>query len=261
MRRTIAGSRAVVTGASGGIGRAIALELGRRGAHVLGVARRAELLDALASEFASLPGRFISVAGDITESPARRQCIEQAVAAFGGLDLLVNNAGIGALGTFRRATPERLRRIMEVNFFAAVELIRDALPVLAQGRRPMIVQVASILGHRGIPNCTEYCASKFALRGFSQSLRAELSPDGIDVLVVSPGSTETEFFEHALECNARPAWRRNRAASPESVARATVRAIARGKHEIVPDLPGRLLTWLQRLSPRLADSLVARFGL
>ena len=96
------------------------------------------------------------------------------MACYGGLDLLVNNAGIGAQGRFAEADPARLRQIMEVNFFAPAEMTRAALPLLKQGRRPMIVNIGSILGHRGIPGTSEYCASKFAVQGFSESLRAEL---------------------------------------------------------------------------------------
>jgi short-subunit dehydrogenase len=112
---------------------------------------------------------------------------------------LVNNAGIGAIGPFAEASPERLRKIMEVNFFAPAELIRSALPLLEAGKRPLIVNVSSVLGHRGIPKKSEYCASKFALHGFSDALRCELAPRGIDVLLVSPSTTATEFFDNVIE--------------------------------------------------------------
>src|SRR4029079_8217356 len=114
-------------------------------------------------------------------------------------DLLINNAGVGALGRFEEAGAERLRRIMEVNFFALVEMARLAIPALQQGRRPLIVNISSILGHRAVPRSSEYCASKFAVQGFSESLRAELTRLKIGVLVVSPGTTATEFFDHAVE--------------------------------------------------------------
>src|SRR4051812_36620675 len=150
--------------------------------------------------------------------------METAREQLGGLDLLVNNAGIGAMGPFAEASPERLRQVMEVNFFAPAELIRLGLPLLQFGRKPLVVNVGSILGQVGIPLCAEYCASKFALRGLSQSLRAELAPVGIDLLLVSPGTTETEFFERAIDARKLP-WSDRRAMAPGKAARQIVRAM------------------------------------
>jgi short-subunit dehydrogenase len=255
--RTVAGSRFVVTGASSGIGREIALELGRHGADVVALARSADKLATLAADFQRLSGRCEIVAGDVTDDGARHACVRRATEAFGGLDVLVNNAGIGALGPFETATAERLRKIMEVNLFAAAEMIRVALPTLKHGRRPAIVNVTSILGSVGIPQSSEYCASKFALEGLSQSLRAELHRHGVDVIVVAPGS---EFFDHALEMNAHPPWLDSKRTSAADVARATVAAIARGKRSIVPNFRGRLMCWMQRISPRLVDLALRRYG-
>ncbi len=104
---------------------------------------------------------------------------------------------------------------MEVNFFALVEMTRAALPLLKQGRRPIIVNVSSILGHRGVPHNSEYAASKFAVHGFSESIRAEFAATGIDVLVVSPGTTETEFFDQVIESNGGPKWPEHTAVTAE----------------------------------------------
>src|SRR5207245_1323382 len=149
-KRSVHGSRGIVTGASSGIGRAIAVELARRGADLVLVARRRERLEELATELNGLPGRVEIVAGDVTDPAVRERAVECARASFGGLDLLVNNAGIGALGRFEDAGPDRLRRILEVNFFAAAEMIRASLPLLKLGKRPIVVNVGSILGHRAI---------------------------------------------------------------------------------------------------------------
>ena len=198
-KRTIEGSRAIVTGASSGIGRAIALELARQGAKQIVVARSGDKLDTLANEIHKAGQHAVPLVGDITEEAVRHKVVERAESELGGLDILINNAGVSAHGRFQTASPERLYEIMDVNFFAPVELIRTALPLLQRGRRPIVVNVGSILGHRGIPLNSEYCASKFALHGFSESLRAELAAPGIDVLVVSPGSTDTEMFDHLIE--------------------------------------------------------------
>jgi len=260
-RRTIQGSRTLITGASSGIGRELAMELARSGARLVLIARRQEQLAEVAGQIGALgleTPRW--VAGDISDPQVRAAALAEAQATFGGLDVLINNAGIGALGRFADAAPERLRRIMEVNFFAAAELIRTAIPLLRQGKQPMIVNVGSILGHRAVPRSSEYCASKFALHGLTESLRAELAGLGIDVLLVAPGTTATEFDAHRIENQGGKPWPSQPGVSPAYVARATVKAIRRGRKEIIPNPRGRMLCWLNRLSPRLVDRLMARYG-
>jgi short-subunit dehydrogenase len=259
-QREIAGCRTILTGASSGIGRALALELARQGARLVLNARREEPLRKLADEIAKLGGAAELVIGDITEPAVRQAALDRARSAFGGLDLLVNNAGIGALGRFEEAGPERLRQIMEVNFFALVEMARLAIPTLKQGRTPLIVNVSSILGHRAVPRSSEYCASKFAVQGFSESLRAELARLDIGVLVVSPGTTATEFFDNVVESVGKQPWPEQPGVPPEYVARETVRAIRKDRHETVPNTRGRLLLWLNRFSPRLVDWMMQRYG-
>ena len=218
MKRDLQNSRAIVTGASSGIGRETALELARHGASVVVVARREDRLRQLVEQIAALGRTAEPVVGDITDPQTRQRAIDAAQAKLGGLDILMNNAGVGAMGLFADADPGRVRRVMEVNFFALVEMTRLALPLLKQGVNPIVVNVSSILGHRGVPHSSEYSASKFAVQGFSEAIRAEFTRLGIDVLVVSPGTTETEFFDRvhpahdgaqlaetpAGQC--RPAW-------------------------------------------------------
>jgi short-subunit dehydrogenase len=259
-RRKIDGSRAIVTGASSGIGRAIALELARQGGKVVCLARREDRLKTLAEEIDAVGGAAATVAGDVTDPAARARCFGAAQEQFGGLDILVNNAGVGGIGPFETADPQRVRRIMEVNFFALVEMTRSALPLLHQGTRPIIVNVSSILGRRGVPHNSEYAASKFAVHGFSESIRAELAAVGIDVLVVSPGTTETEFFDQVLESKGGPKWPEHKAVTAEAVARAVVRAMRRGSHEITPYLWGKLLVLMNRVSPWLVDKLMERYA-
>jgi len=259
-RRTLCDSRAIVTGASSGIGWAIALELARRGVRSIVTARRADRLDELVSQIAALGGEVHAVAGDITDAQLRQRVLDTAAERFGGLDILINNAGVGAIGPFARANEQRLRRIMEVNFFAPAEMMRTALPMLREGRRPIVVNVSSVLGHRAVPKNSEYCASKFALHGLSDAVRAELAREGVDLLVVSPSTTASEFFDNVLERKGQLAWCKLGRASSASVARATVRAIRAGRHEIILSPGGKLLVWLDRLCPPLVNRLVARFG-
>jgi short-subunit dehydrogenase len=259
MKRDIHGARAIVTGASSGIGREVARELARQGAKLVLTARRKERLEELAAQIAAAGGRAECVVGDITDPAVRAKTIETVRASFGGLDILVNNAGVGALGLFDGADPQRVRQVMEVNFFALVEMTRLALPLLKDGKRPIVVNVSSILGHRGVPYNSEYAASKFAVHGFSESVRAEWAAAGIDVLVVSPGTTETEFFDKVISRTGAPPWPEHAAVTAAWVARQVVRAIRQGRHEIIPYRWGKLLNWLNRLSPRLVDGIMARY--
>jgi short-subunit dehydrogenase len=259
VKRNVAGSRGIITGASSGIGLALAEQLGGAGARLLLIARREAELQQLASKLRQAGCDAHYLAGDVTDGDVRRRALQLANDVLGGLDFLINNAGVGALGRFEDATPERLRLVMEVNFFAAVEMVRTALPALRQGNRPIVVNVGSILGHVGLPHSSEYCASKFALRGFTESIRPELSRHGIDVLLVSPGTTQTEFFQHALE-NKQVPWPEQRGVSPELVARRTIAAMLRGKQEIIVNPRGQALVYLHRLFPSAVNRLLRRYG-
>ena len=257
-RRKVAGLRMLITGASQGIGRALALAAARRGVKVLAAARSTDLLAELAREAVATGAPIQTVRADVTSPEDRRAMADAAVAHFGGLDVLVNNAGIGATGHFADVSPERLRAIMEVNFFGLTETTRVCLPLLRQGHRPAIVNVSSIAGKRGIPARSEYSASKFAVQGFSDALRAELAKDGIDVLVVCPGLTQTNFSRNMLEQKALVPMDHLRGMTPEQVALATVRAIERGKNELCLTFKGKLIVFVSRFFPRLADRIAAR---
>ncbi len=257
-RRNIQGGRILITGASQGIGRALALLAARRGGRVLAAARQEDLLRELADEAKAAGGVLETVVADVTSPDDRRRMVEAAERHFGGLDILVNNAGIGATGHFADVSAERLRTIMEVNFFGLTETTRIFLPLLKRGTRPAVVNISSIAGKRGIPARSEYSASKFAVQGFSEALRAELAKDGVDVIVVCPGLTQTNFSKNMLEQKAKVQLDHLRGMTSEDVAAATLRAIEKGKHEICLTLKGKLMVLVSRFLPRLADRIAKR---
>ncbi|QDU30943.1 putative oxidoreductase [Anatilimnocola aggregata] len=257
-RRKLTGLHILLTGASSGIGRELAIQLIEQGADIIAVARRADRLQQLADTI-QRPEQFTYLVADVTNPADRQRAIAECQQRWGGLDVLINNAGSGAIGPFSTADEARLRRVMEVNFFAPVELTRLALPLLRRGTQPIIVNVSSVLAHRGVPQKTEYCASKFALHGFSDALRAELAKDKIDVLLVSPSTTATEFFDK-VEGDLQKPHGRFGARSAAYVASAAIRALRAGRHEVILSTGGRLLVWLDRLCPPLADRLVAWWG-
>jgi short-subunit dehydrogenase len=257
-RRHIPGKRLLITGASQGIGKALAEEAARRQARVLAAARSESQLHELADRVRAQGAQIEIVMADVTNPEDRQRMVEAAVHHFGGLDVLVNNAGIGATGHFADCSPDRLRKIMEVNFFGLTETTRAFLPLLRQGNQPAIVNISSIAGKRGIPARSEYSASKFAVQGFSEALRAEVAKDGIEVLVVCPGLTQTNFSQNMLEQKARMPMDHMRGMTAEQVAVAIIKVIEHGRREVCLTFSGKLMVFVSRFFPRLADRIAAR---
>ncbi len=167
-------ARILITGASSGVGRTLAEQSSRAGARVALTARSADPLEELAGRLTAEGAEAAAFPADLTSDSERRRLIEAVAERFDGLDVLVNNAGVAAAGHFADGTEAVLRQVMEVNFFAPAELIRLAVPVLTRGRRPAVVNVASMCGRRAMPAWAEYSASKFALCGLTEALRGEL---------------------------------------------------------------------------------------
>ncbi|KAA1259047.1 3-oxoacyl-[acyl-carrier-protein] reductase FabG [Rubripirellula obstinata] len=253
-------SIAIVTGASSGIGKCLCELLVARGATVVATARRQHRLDDLVQSTLKStlgPGSIIPVVGDLTDPMVRRKVIDVACQVDGGrIDLLINNAGIGAIGPFADASAERLRQIMEVNFFAPLELTRSCLPFLRKGRSPVICNIGSVLGHRAVPNKSEYCASKFAMHGFSDSLRAELVTDNIQVTLVSPSTTRSEFFDSLVDTEAGQSSKSFGSWPPEKVARTTLAAIQARRSEVILSLGGKALVYADRIAPPIMNAIL-----
>ena len=256
-RRKLDGKRCLLTGASSGIGAALAHALAAEGGKILLTARREQRLHELAKKLSHLPGTIDCLPGDITSAPHRQALLDRCQSQFGGLDVLINNAGVGAVGPFAEAEASRLNVLLDVNFMAPVELIRSSLPMLMAGKHPVIVNIGSVLGHFAVPHKSEYCASKFALRGFSEALRAELYQQGIDVVWVAPSTTETEFFDQLVED--RSDGKRMKGMSPAEVADHCVAAIQRGSAEKILSWGGKFLVWFNRFLPGLYRVAARRF--
>lgn len=256
-RRQIEGSRCLVTGASMGLGRALAETLVRRGARVVMAARSADLLrevaDGLIAEGAR-PECVLPFPSDITVAEDRADLFTYAAEHFGeAFDLVVNNAGIGAYGRFESHDEDITRKVFEINVFALMEMCRGSLPMLRKGHDPALCNIGSIVARRGLPGRSEYSASKFAVAGFTEAIRAEWARDGIDVLLVNPGFTQTEFEKNLAVDTAVYKTDHRRTMTPAAVAEATLRAIIRRKKEVTFSRPGRFLLFTNRLAPRFVD--------
>jgi len=226
MDGNLSGKTALVTGASSGIGRSTALALAAAGAQVTLVARRASRLDDLAAQIKADGGQALARAADVTDEVDATQAVEDAVGHFGGLDILVNAAGMTQVGKVENANLADWRYVFELNFWAGLYTSRAAIPALKAGGGD-IVNVSSTAGRRPVgATFGPYAASKFALTAFTESLRAEVTLAGIRVCIIEPGATATEIHAHIKDEKVRESTRqhieKDGAMQPEDVAAAIV---------------------------------------
>jgi NAD(P)-dependent dehydrogenase (short-subunit alcohol dehydrogenase family) len=256
----------LVTGASRGIGRRVALRLARRGARLAVTARSAGDLAKLAAEVRAEGAECEPVLADLTDAAGRDRLVSAVAKRFGGLDVLVNCAGVCSFGEFAASTGDVLRRVMEVNFFAQAELIRVAFPHLLRssetsrdGWRPAVVNVASICGRWGIPSLPEHCASKHAFVGLTEALRAEFARFDIDVVLVLPGLVRSDDLNrHLLRNEGKIYLDFEGAQLPDAVADDTVRALLKRKAETTSGWVSWGVWWSRRIGPRIVRFFMTR---
>ena len=250
-----------ITGAAGGIGSALARRFALRGARVALLDLPGPRLDALEDALTREGFEAAAVPCDVTSEDACREAIGAAVARFGGLDVLVNNAGITHLGRFAETETAVLRRVMDVNFFGAVCATKAALPSLV-ARHGTVVVLSSVAGFAPLAGRCGYAASKHALHGLFDSLRVELRAQGVHVLLVCPSFVATDIGARALGPDGgAPRVARTttgRAAAPEDVAEAIADAADGRRRMLVLSTVGRLSWWLTRLWPQAYERIMER---
>ena len=200
----------IITGASSGIGKALAYELAHQGAKVVLAARNIEELLHIEQDLRQQGAEVLSVRTDVTKELACKELIEQAYARFGRIDALINNAGISMRALLEDLEPAVLRKVMDVNFWGTVYCSKYALPYLLESKGSL-VGVISIAGFIGLPGRTGYAASKFAVRGFLNTVRIENMKKGLHVMVAAPGFTASNIRKNCFECQ----WTATRRKSPE----------------------------------------------
>jgi short-subunit dehydrogenase len=258
MQRELTGKRAILTGASGGIGRALATDLVKAGVRLAIAARNSDKLNELATSLKTASSDVVVVPADITKPEDRQHLVESAVASFGGLDLLINNAGVGSWGHFADSTEAICRTVMEVNFFGPIELTRLAMPPLTNGNQSAVVNVTSMCGRKGMPAWPEYSASKFGLIGMSEAWRAEFARFDVDVLTIVPGMTNSGFQNNWLRTDGKADLRFDEGMTPEYLAAKIVDAIRTNRTETVIGSEAKRLLRFNRYFPRLTNWLIAR---
>jgi len=258
MARDFAGRTVVVTGAAGGLGRALCLRFAAAGARIVALDRDAAVLQGL-----TFPGGTdaIRVACDVSSEEDCLRAMAEAGRAFGGVDVLINNAGITHRSAFTRTEPAVIRRVMAVNFFGALHCTHAALADLV-ARRGLVIAVSSVAGFAPLIARTGYAASKHALHGFFDSLRTEIEPLGVGVLLVCPSFIQTGIEKNALAGDGGPARHPQSIvggrSTPEAMAEKIFRAAAGERRLLLPDRISRLSWWVSRLAPQTYERLMVR---
>jgi len=255
--QTLKNKVVIITGASSGIGRALAKEFAAKGARLSLGARRTELLEQLQQE---LPETEILITKtDVSDENDCRVLIEATIRRFGQIDVLINNAGISMRALFEEVDTKVIRQLMDVNFFGTVYCSKFALPYLLK-TKGSLVGVISIAGYVGLPGRTGYSASKFAIRGFLDTVRIENLKKGLHVLVAAPGFTASEVRKVALTNDGTQQGEtprdESKMMSAEECARHIVRAIEKRKRELILTFTeGKLTVFLGKFFPSLLDKL------
>lgn len=254
------GKVALVTGGSSGIGRALSLALAREGMTVVAASNEADLLPALAEEIRAGGGRAEGLYVDLCDPAQVAGLIPRAEEVAGPLYLLVNNAGIGLQATVLETPEDRLRRIFEVNFFAAATLCRLALQGMSQRGSGHIVNISSASARRGLPRACAYASSKAAIHGFTQALRIEAKPLGVHVSEVLPISVATPFFDRSENRADRAYKPRGLVQTPDYIARLVVGLARRPRPEITSSTATHWLLVLQSAFPNALEPVVRFFS-
>jgi short-subunit dehydrogenase len=260
---THAGKVALITGASAGIGAALARELARDGADLVLTARREDRLRELAREIEATGRHAVVVACDVTRDGDLERAVAAAIERFGRLDIAIANAGFGVAGRVEDLKLEDFRRQLETNVFGVLRTLYASLPELRKTRGQFVV-VGSVAGHVPTPATSAYCTSKFAVRGLTESIHDELAASGIAVTLVSPGFVDSDIRRvdnhgnvHEEAPDPVPAWLRM---PTDRAARAIVRGIRRRRREVVVTGHGKALVFVYRHAPWLMEFLIGRFG-
>ena len=249
----------IITGGTSGIGRALAFEFGMKGSKIVITGRNADALRVTDEELRSSGVDVLSVVADVTQPLDNKRMVDQAMATFGRIDVLVNNDGISMRALFEDVDIDVIRKVMDINFYGAVHATKYCLPHIIRNKGS-VIGISSIAGFRGLPARTGYSASKFALNGFLESLRTELMNTGVHVLTACPGFTASNIRKRSLTLDGSSQGESPRAEekmmSAQECAAHIYRATVKRRRTLVLTLQGKLVVFLNKWLPSLTDRIV-----
>ncbi|MEA5138104.1 SDR family oxidoreductase [Arcicella rigui] len=249
----------IITGASSGIGKALAFAFGREGAKIVITGRKKEALVETSNELTQQGIENLPIVSDVSVEKDNLSVVNQTIEKYGKIDVLINNAGVSMRAMFEDCDPEVFRKVMDINFFGTVYITKYALPYI-KATKGSIVGVSSIAGYRGLPVRIGYSASKFALNGFLEGLRTELLHTGVHVLTACPGFTASNIRTASLgaDGNSKGETMRDegKMMTSEEVADKILWAVKNRKRDLVLTLQGKMAVLLNKWLPSLADKIV-----
>ena len=249
----------VITGATSGIGRALAVTFGKRGSKVFITGRNQEALDKTVAELSAEQIIVRGILADAASEADNKRMVETVVAESGRIDVLICNAGISMRALFEDVTLDAFRRVMDINFYGTVYATKYALPHLLESNGSL-VGISSINGRRSTPARSAYSSSKFAMEGFLETIRTEVMNRGVHVLSVCPGFTASEIRKKALnadgEAQLNSPKEEGNLMTAEEVAELVYKGVAHRRRDLVITLQGKVAVWLNKLFPALADRVV-----
>jgi short-subunit dehydrogenase len=246
----------LITGASSGIGRCLAIDFAKRGAVVIGCGRSQERLDQILNEVRRASPSSTMIPCDVGNRLEVQSMVTKVFTDFGKIDILINNAGIGMRKPFAEASVDAIEEVMRTNYFGMVYCTHAALPSMIARGEGHIVNISSVAGLIGTPNLSGYCASKFAMNGFSECLYYELKPLGIHISVICPGPVRTDFNRSFADT--KPKSPSFLMLAPETVSRLVIRAIAAKKFEVIMPWSLALICRVARMAPGLFRAVAGR---
>lgn len=249
----------IITGASSGIGKALAEELASQGAKLVIAARNTEKLKDVYDELLKSNPDILMVQTDVSKEADCIKLINLTVEKFGTLDILINNAGISMRALFKDLDLSVIRQLMDVNFWGTVYCTKYALPHLLKSKGS-VVGVSSIAGYKGLPGRTGYSSSKFAIQGFLETLRIENLKNGLHVLIACPGFTASNIRNTALakdgSMQGESPLDEGKLMTAETVAKKIIIAVQKRKHRLILTTQGKLIVFLNKFFPKMMDKMV-----
>ncbi|RAU82549.1 SDR family oxidoreductase [Pontibacter arcticus] len=249
----------LITGGSSGIGKACAFAFGRAGAKVAFSGRNMQALEQTSQELTAAGIDNLPIQADVSVQEQCERMVQETIAKYGSMDVLINNAGISMRALFQDVDLDVLKQVMDINFWGTVYTTKYALPYI-QNAKGSIIGISSVAGYRGLPARTGYSASKFAMHGFLETLRTELLYSGVHVLLACPGFTASNIRNTALAADGRQQGETPRdeqeMMSAEEVADRILKATIKRKRDLIMTTQGKMAVWVNKLLPGLADKLV-----